>query len=334
MSESGIPAQTETLLHRTLRREGTPFGFFEFPIVIVRYKEGGVCSSLHPHKMTCEMLQGAGLVDDETCVVTVYDWYRRSCAEMFPPLDTLLLTPTAPPRESAARLDIFPRRGSYRVNGGAGNPKDGDRLNASSGGFHLGTVGDLANGVAESGASRIPMVSFQEATGRLEGVRHALRNLGRSIKVNANPRQDLSSFFVAHHYPFHEVKGGSLDEIAVLAGFMLSESHFNRLGVSFACLLDNAGREPETPSQDSQGGPRQPRTTALVLDITEPERRQKATVNCSLVESMQDISLALLDHEFEPSETICRGYSRPCLDRVSQHGPPFAAGAADSLSDT
>lgn len=318
LSESGIPAQTETLLRRTLRREGIPFGFFEFPIVIVRHKEGGVCSSLHPHKITCEMLHGARLLDGQACAATVYDWYRRACAEMFPPLDTLSASP---------QLDILPRRESDRISSDTGN-------HDSSGGIRLGTVGDLANGVAKSDTSSISMPPFEKATARLEDVCRALRNLGSSIKVNPNPRQDLNSFFVAHHYPFHEVNGGSLDEISVIAGFALSESLFNRLAVSFACLLDNAGRESDTPSWDRRGERPQQWTTTLVLDITEPERRQKATVNCSLVDSMQDISLVLLNHEFEPSETICRGHSRPCLNRVLQHDPDFAAGTTNSLSYT
>lgn len=82
-------------MHSAMRQAGIPFGFFEFPVAIVRYKEGGVCSTLHPQKLTCRLLGGAGLnFDGRACSAAMYRWYRNACAEMFPPLEMLPWTPT------------------------------------------------------------------------------------------------------------------------------------------------------------------------------------------------------------------------------------------------
>ena len=59
--ESEIPAQTETFLWMALRGDDgsaiVPFGYYEFPVVIVRSNEGGVCEVLHPFKFACEVLR-------------------------------------------------------------------------------------------------------------------------------------------------------------------------------------------------------------------------------------------------------------------------------------
>lgn len=339
--EAGVPAQTEKILRLALRQAGIPFGFFEFPIVIVRHKEGGVCSSLHPYKMTCQMLDGAGLIDGEACVRTVYAWFHRACAEMFPPLDTLQV-----PRITRTRT----------------------------------TTTTTTTPTTQLSTQAAALVTFEDATRKLEGVPGSLRDLSLSIKVAANPSRSVKPYFVAHHYPFNKVDDAdSHDEIAVMAGFVLSMEDFNRLALALACALDAAagGNGPESQGEtegftDSSGigaqasirredtplvsspppttinlsaSPTATTTTKLppttitvdaallVLRTTAPDDRLQAKVNCSLVDSLQGISLTLLDREFEPSETVCRGIVGPCLDRVSQDGPPARVAAGEVVRE-
>lgn len=433
-ADSAIPAQTENLFRLALRRASVPFGYYEFPVVIVRNNEGGVCGVLHPHKLTCQMLQSSGLIGPRgtaeseapaiRCYETVNFWHRQACLEMFPPLRYGDIS--SPPLHhgeepakggrgqgtgeegggrankgvigsviSSIHLDgdekeRYAWRGldgggnnaavlgatnlvaqtfdGSRTAGGVGDGSGGDGCGGSGGGggekkesrrCTAADNGDRDKAAFESSAN---VVSFQEATGRLEGMRRKLVELGEAVRIHVDPRQDPSTFFMAHHYPFHQVNGGPRDEIAIIEGFRLSQADFNRVAIAFACLLSVDGRdEAEEIIRAEAGGAaddlrdldrRSPRTTTghdigsaggsfeglvgtgeaksaprngtggkkstLVLDTTAAAGGDsaRALVNCSLVDPLHDVWMALLDKQFEPAEPICRGPSAPCLDRA------------------
>lgn len=375
--DSRIPAQTETFLRLAMRRAGVPFGYYEFPIVIVRNSEGGVCGVVHAHKLTCQLLLSTGLVDHETtaaaaaasggsvigCAEAVNAWHRGACLEMFPPLSQGSSGPkSSPPKETTNANDALDADTE-----GVQNREDG------------GSRG--IGGTAGSGNGAV-IVSFEEATGRLHGIRRILRELGEAIRIHPTPRRDPSSFFMAHHYPFHQSNGGPRDQIAVIAGFRLSEAVFNQFALSFACLLSEAGREerggteeeeegeeeeyddggtgraaagkidrdrrdsnhtdssstgisfddvvgagteaePTTPvhggasagSINSSTSTRGAAQALLLLKTTSERGDLRAEVNCSLVDSMHDLWMGLLEQELEPSEPICRGDAGQCLER-------------------
>lgn len=139
-AESGIPAQTESFLRLALLRAGVPFGYYEFPVVIVRGNEGGVCGVLHPHKLTCQLLQWAGLVDYQVptdgekaitapCTDAVNRWHRRACLEMFPPLYDKG-APSTSLQQGDIRLDtavagVISSRGGGGGSGGSDGGGDG-----------------------------------------------------------------------------------------------------------------------------------------------------------------------------------------------------------------
>ncbi|CAN0058472.1 unnamed protein product, partial [Discosporangium mesarthrocarpum] len=88
VAATGVSAQTEHLLWAALRRASAPYGYYEFPLAIVRYHEGGVCHPLHPYKLACPMLEMAGLLttgwDSTRCSELVTRWHRGACYDMFP----------------------------------------------------------------------------------------------------------------------------------------------------------------------------------------------------------------------------------------------------------
>lgn len=419
-TESGIPAQTESFLRLALLRAGVPFGYHEFPIVIVRSNEGGVCGVLHPHKLTCQMLQWAGLIEPQAptdgrqtsgtpCTDAVNRWHRRACLEMFPPSYDKGAPSTSPQQGSArfdtAVADVTSNRdggGGGGAGAGAGGGRrggksekdsggenglrgvdesdvgfDGGAASICEGGFAVGEFGDgrgqekhrgrTSGGssghgqVAPDGGTAV--VSFAEATDRLEGVRRSLRELRGAIRTYAAPSEPRLPYFLAHHYPFHQTDGGPHDQIAIIEGFRMSETDFNRIARGFACHLYDAEREESEPEEeeeeeacageglgDRDGSPS--RTTGrhgkndenLLEDVfLTGEERPASTrgggggarnmlrirtvgtgdggiyaVNCSRVDSLQDIWVALLDQKFDPPESICRGPTEPCLDKAMQ----------------
>lgn len=418
--KSGIPAQTESFLRLALQRAGVPFGYFEFPVVIVRSNEGGVCGVLHPHKLTCQMLQWAGLIglqapaDDGhgqvttvPCTDTVNRWHRRACLEMFPPTYDKYALYTSLPQggvgfdtsvgyDNPARSDItvgsdtHVAGGSSNRDDGGGSGRDGqkdnggendlqgvgrgdsgfssadavDEGNVVDGQFGDGRGQDKHNGRTSGGSSghvatppagAIAMVSFQEATGRLQDIRRSLRELRGAIKTYATPRKPRFTHFFAHHYPFHQTGGGPHDEIAIIEGFRISESDFNRIARGLACLLSDIEREELDPektycagdrlgdcdedpsratidrrtfdrgsskddSPDGEGGAApihgDGARNMLTLRTIGAEGGGLDVVNCSAVDSLRDVWISLLDHDFDPPESICRGSITPCLDRA------------------
>ena len=331
-SELGVPAQTESLLRMVLRGEDgsddiVPFGYYEFPVVIVRSNEGGVCEVLHPHKISCEMLRAAGYMADPTastevgddqlggfrCPAVMQRWYRQACVEMFPPLD--LGTGYGDGAGESGRSFI-----------------DGERTDAE---LQRMAIADRLRSEPSSEPSRDEVVTFEEATGRVEGIHQGLHDLLATMRVDVAPTHKPSSYFLAHHYPFHRVdplrraERGLLDEIAVIEGVRISKADINRLVLAFSCFLAGAttverghevgGRAPEPPGQ---GGAQQvddgdKDDIILVLKTTAAEEEGLiASVNCSLVESLHDVWGVLLENKFEPSETICRGPIGPCLERA------------------
>lgn len=365
-AESGIPAQTENFLRLVLRRDGVPFGFFEFPVVIVRNHEGGVCGVLHPYKLTCQMLHAGGLIDSATrCADVVNRWHRGACLEMFPPLPL--------GGDTSAQENVGAARGSSHgvpgpATGGHGNDgerNDVERLDESEAFVSNMVVSDAHDEGKDSReenfgrradeisairrkhgddrgvklASGNSVVSFDEATDRLDGMRRDLREMGEAIRVHVSPRENSFDFFGAHHYPFQKVDGGPLDFIATIAGFRLSEADFNAIALAFACLLSDAGLGDGT-AEEAEGGAKDPIRRAgektpgeeaapggsrsggtkpsgrLVLKTTAEAGDVHAIVNCTLVNPLHVVSIALLDKEFEPSEVVCRGRVEPCLSRA------------------
>lgn len=145
-TESGIPAQTESFLRLALLRAGVPFGYYEFPIVIVRSNEGGVCGVLHPHKLTCQMLQWAGLIEPQAptdgsrqtsstpCTDAVNRWHRRACLVMFPPFYDKV-APSTSLQQGSARFDTAVAGvTSSRGGGGDSGAGAGAGASASAGG--------------------------------------------------------------------------------------------------------------------------------------------------------------------------------------------------------
>ncbi|CAM9160100.1 unnamed protein product, partial [Scytosiphon promiscuus] len=349
--ESKIQAQTETLLHMALRQEGVPFGYYEFPTVIVRSNEGGVCGVLHPHKVECEMLRVAGLIGPSatsdskegalstaiSCTDIMNRWYRQACVEMFPPRESSSSETARPAAigvggdENGADLirgDIGVRRGRNAVADiDDGIERGGDDTTRSRGG--LGPAATFA-GVADG----VSTLSFDEATRRVDGIQDDLRDLLGGIKVHADPNESYLNYFVAHHYPFHLPNDGPLDEVNIIEGYRVSEVDFNRLALSFSCLLsdvtsklreaETAGGLPTSATHDhvqggigdgDESGADDADTNLLVLKTTAPAEEEglEAFVNCSLAEPLPDVRISLLDNTFEPLETICRGFAQPCL---------------------
>lgn len=323
-SESGVPAQTESLLRKVLLGEDgsdveVPFGYYEFPVVIVRNKEGGVCEVLHQHKLACEMLRGSGLaahpivaltedVDGKLasfgCMALMRRWHKQACVEMFPPFD--LGTGSNP---------VAVGRGGDGTGVNSRNSDDGRRVD--------GEQRELSRGAA---------MTFEEATGRVEGIHGDLRELLGMMRVDVAPAQGRWSYFLAHHYPFHRAnplhpaERGPLDEVAVIEGYRLSRADFNKLALAFSCFLfdtiaalaerDHRGRgtsEPPRPGGAAVGG----QEDVLVLRTTAAaEEGLQALVNCSLVESLHDVWALLLENKFEPPETVCHGPVGPCVERA------------------
>lgn len=366
-SRSGVPAQAEHLLHFALRQAGIPLGYYEFPIVIVRHNEGGVCNVLHPHKISCELLQSSGLIgtmqdrDRERqlhCATIMYDWHRRVCREMFPPRRdgvVSLLNKSSAGISNAwggATPVVSGSKSSGMVGGGkGGGSEEGSVIKEAE--AKVSTLGEAMQHNTDPQAGDSSRISsgetFQQVTGRLSGLQNSLRQLSRGIRVHARPRQDHGEYFVAHHYPFHQANGGPRDEIAIIGGFRLSEADFNRVATATACLLDRAGWRGEasrttvddkfisTESTDMIGAKNElsglvagsspfaddelQATKVLTLGTTLAGRASIATVDCSMVESIHDVWMSLLDKEFEPTETTCRGYVGPCLERVAGLSP-------------
>lgn len=400
-AESGIPAQTESFLRLALLRAGVPFGYYEFPIVIVRSNEGGVCGVLHPHKLTCQMLQWAGLIDPQAptdgrqtpiapCTYAVTRWHRRACLKMFPPFydkdSTSASLQQGGVRSDTAVAGVTRSRGD---SGDGGGRDDGEKdssgenelqgVGESDAGFdggtdsidegrfrdrrgqeeHRGCTSDGSSGHGEAAsAGGTSMMSFEEATGRLEGIRRSLGELRRAMRTYAAPSEPRFTHFLAHHYPFHQTGGGPHDEIAIIEGFRISEADFNRIARGFACLLSDAEREePETTEEeactgeglgDCAGSPskitgqrckngedsleddslaweEEPASTSgggggarsvLTLKTVGAGDGGMDAVNCSRVDSLHDVWMALLDQVFDPPESICRGPVAPCLDRA------------------
>lgn len=469
-TDSSIPAQTETLLRLALHRAGIPLGYFEFPVVIVRGREGGVCGVLHPHKLTCRMLGTSGLLKMETetrreqigkgqkvegeegegreggqarsgfsCMEAMNHWHRRACQEMFPPLSDhrsgrFRLHPASDDWERVRQGetdDFSETEGHTRCTECSPDGPDGDcgflvgdecvsSLSKNSGisdqtervrecredsdnemevtgsGDHR--AHDVADGSSgsghedamtgrssNSGMTDAGAMSFADASRRITGLHHELRDLLRAIRIHAMPEEISRSYLLAHHYPFHQVDGGRLDEIAILEGFHVSEATFNRMALAFACLLldttqdgggtmdegDKAefkeGEEEAAPSplphhrpgryhhdplvseaiaggaggstrrrgggsigfspvegaRGEDGGERAPplqhrEREALTLKVIGSgyDGDLQASVNCSLVHPLHDVWMTLLDQGFQPSETICRGPTGPCLSRA------------------
>ncbi|CAM9828508.1 unnamed protein product [Ectocarpus sp. 6 AP-2014] len=378
--ESKVPAQVEGLLRVALRRghgHGTvPFGYYEFPVAIVRSNEGGVCEVLHPHKLACEMLRASGLMDPLTaaigggqpssCLDMMNRWHRHACVEMFPPHDyrteggSEATADDSGEGKNARLVGGEPGGGMEFRDGGRGGREDEQRqpaptVHRSRGG------GEAAWAGAAGGTAAAKTLSFEEATRRVEGVNGNLSDLLGAMRIHVSPTQERLEYYVAHHYPFHQVNPlrrpdrGPLDQIAVIEGYRLSQADFNRLAVSFSCFLSDAaatadGKEGGSPrgpderrghtfdrfadeegqreaaSSSSQGYDDSEGTggrggdvedieeNVLVLKTTaDEEEGLQAAVNCSLIESLHDVWVSLLDNKFEPSEEICRGPAGPCL---------------------
>lgn len=349
--EAGVPAQTESFLRLAMRQAGVPFGFYEFPIVIVRNNEGGVCSVLHAHNVVCQLLVSGLLIDPAAvkCSTVMNRWHRNACREMFPPLfgndADIQITPETPKAArdglnapGAANLSHVEddrthhaRQGNHSTVVVVGVPatrSPGESISETSPAATDTAIGDSGN------QTLTPLVvSFEEATRRQEGILEDIRRLREAIKVRAMPIQDPSNFFIAHHYPFHQTNGGPLDAISTIACFRLSQEDLNRIAVAFACSLSDVETgdvfkgesemieelEPMSAKDafdsDYRNPERDPLPLVLGKDDTEDGLRAKA--NCKLVEPLHDIWMKiLLRNEFEPSEPVCRGPVMPCFQKA------------------
>lgn len=370
--ETGVPAQTESLLRLAMRQGGVPFGFYEFPIVIVRNNEGGVCSVLHPLNLVCQLLVSGLLIDPAMvkCSDVMNRWHRNACREMFPPLV-----------ENDADIQITPEtskaaRNGFNVPGDANLThveddrthhawQDNHNTEATMGVLATRSPGesmseiapaatDTAIGENENQTLTPLVVSFEEATRRDEGILEDIRRLREAIRVRALPIKDPSNFFIAHHYPLHQTNGGPLDAISTIACFRLSQEDLNRIAVAFACSLSDVETgnifkgeseiieelEPMSTKNafdsDYRNPERDPLPLVLGKDDTEDGLRAKA--NCMLVESLHDIWMkVLLRNEFEPSEPVCRGPVMPCFQKAvleSYSIPPHSQRTGYNLGST
>lgn len=340
-----------------------PFGYYEFPVVIVRNNEGGVCEVLHPHKFACEMLRASGLMGPLTttgdgggkppdvlaCMDMMNRWYRQACAEMFPPLEhnNTRTGSDAVTGDEERSGSVGGNKEGYVIGGvdAGGRSKEKQRQrDTTSGGRGKTTIRESATTpLATAAATEAHIVSFQEATGLVKGIRRDLSDLLGTMTVHVTPKQDRREYFLAHHYPFHHAQTnplnrerGLLDQIAIIEGYSLSEADFNRLALAFSCFLSDtssagAGREAEegwgqqggTLSSEEhevrkarKDGGSGERDTLVLKTTAAEEGGLQAVVDCSLVESVHDVWISLLDNKFEPSQTVCRGPVEPCLERA------------------
>ncbi|CAM9756814.1 unnamed protein product [Hapterophycus canaliculatus] len=348
--EPRIRAQTESLLYLALRQDYIPFGYYEFPVVIVRSNEGGVCEVLHPHKIECEMLRVSGLMGPSatsdggggaaseviSCTDVMNRWHRQACVKMFPPIQDF----SAEGGRSEAAEVGGDEKGADLIHGEPANLAEkesnvvGYVMDDSARGGHETRSERAPGAAAPATAFGARDVSFEEATRRVDGVQSNLRDLLEAMKIHTNPEQTYLNYFVAHHYPFYQPNGGPLDEVSIIEGYRLSEVDFNRLALSFSCLLSDVTHElrqietagPTSPISDrvhggvgdgDRPGADDAAEDMLILKTTaRQEGGLEALVNCSLVPPLHEVRVSLLDHTFEPSETICRGSARPCLDRA------------------
>ncbi|CAM9776594.1 unnamed protein product [Ectocarpus sp. 12 AP-2014] len=375
--ESKVPAQVEGLLRVALRRGhghgAVPFGYYEFPVAIVRSNEGGVCEVLHPHKLACEMLRASGLMGPLTaatgggqpssCLDMMNRWHRQACVEMFPPHGYRTkggpeATADGGEGKEARLVGGEPGGGRELRDGGRGGGEDEQRQPVAT--VHRSKDGGEAPWAgAAGGTAAAKTLSFEEATRRVEGVNGNLSDLLGAMRIHVSPTQERLEYYVAHHYPFHQVNPlrrpdrGPLDQIAVIEGYRLSQADFNRLALSFSCFLSDAAATADGKENASPRGPALDRFTdeegkreaaspssqpyddgegtggrggdvedieehVLVLNTTADEKEGlQAAVNCSLIESLHDVWVSLLDNKFEPSEEICRGPAGPCLHTAS-----------------
>lgn len=377
--ESKVPAQVEGLLRVALRRGhghgAVPFGYYEFPVAIVRSNEGGVCEVLHPHKLACEMLRASGLMGPLTaatgggqpssCLDMMNRWHRQACVEMFPPHDYRTegeseATADGGEGKNARLVGGEPGGGRELRDGGRGGGEDEQRQPVPT--VHRSKDGgEAAWAGAAGGTAAAKPLSFEEATRRVDGVNGNLSDLLEAMRIHVSPTQERLEYYVAHHYPFHQVNPlrrpdrGSLDQIAVIEGYRLSQADFNRLALSFSCFLLDAAATADGKEDGSPRGPGERRDPAFDRFTDEEEKREaaslssqvyddgegtggrggdvedieehvlvlkttadeeeglQAAVNCSLIESLHDVWVSLLDNKFEPSEEICRGPAGPCL---------------------
>lgn len=318
--ESGVPAQTEGFLRMVLRGEdgsndNIPFGYYEFPVVIVRSNEGGVCEVLHPLKIACELLRASGYMVDPLastedgdgqlgsfrCMALMGRWYRQACVEMFPPL--IFGTGSDPIAAGRDGEDAAGMAGK-KIDDGGGDDEE-----------HLQRMA-ITDHRSEP-PSRGEAMTFEEATRRVEGIHRDLSDLLGMMRVDVAPRQERWTYYLAHHYPFHQVnplnraERGPLDEVAIIEGYRLSEADFNRLVPALSCFLS------DTAAAVAERGREGKEENIVVLKTTAAEEeRLQALVNCSTAESLHDVWMALLKDKFEPSETVCRGPIGPCLERL------------------
>ena len=266
------------------------------------------------------------------CMNVVSRWHRQACGEMFPPLDAGGL-------ESDASVISTDSGGGFREGAVAG-AVSGDEKGGAEQRQRLATTGHRgeSNGgeaaaVGPAAISRL-VVSFEEATERVQDLRRDVSDLLGMMRVNAAPNQTKFHYFMAHHYPFHRVKishqaeRGLLDYMAIIEGYSLSEADFNLLVSSFSCFLSDFATSASAAGLGNVGvdiatGP--PRQDGiLVLETTgaaaaaaaQEEELLKAFVNCSSVDPLHDVWLTMLENKFEPSETVCRGAIEPCLNKA------------------
>lgn len=396
--ESKVPAQTEGLLRVALRRGhghgAIPFGYYEFPVAIVRSNEGGVCEVLHPHKVACEMLRSSGLMGPLTaaagggqpssCLDMMNRWHRQACVEMFPPHDYRTdggseATADGRDGENDKLVGGQPAGGRELRDDGKGG-REGEQRQPVPTAHRSKAGGEAApRAGAARGTAAKKTLSFEEATRRVEGVNGNLSDLLGAMRIHVSPTQERLEYYVAHHYPFHQVNPlrrpdrGPLDQIAVIEGYRLSQADFNRLALSFSCLLSDAAATAADGKQDGwSGGPGERRGPfdrfieegkreaaslssqvyddegmggsggggggdgggnaedieehVLVLETTaDEEEGLQAAVNCSLIESLHDVWVSLLDNKFEPSEEICRGPAGPCLHTATPKEKPASS---------
>lgn len=324
-SELGVTAQPESLLRMILRGEDgsddiVPFGYYEFPVVIVRNNEGGVCEVLHPHKLACEILSVSSHHELERfrCSTVMKRWYGQACVQMFPPLD--LGTGYSP---------VAVERGGDGAGVAGRTFKDDGKTDVQRQSM---AIADHRSEASEASRGETTAVTFEEATGRVEGIHRDLSDLLATMRVYVAPTHKRVPYFIAQTYPFHRAdplrpaEPGVLDEISIIEGYRLSEADLNRLLLAFSCFLsgtaeqghDGRGRAPKPPGQQggiqaAEGG----EEDTLVLKTTAPEEEGLiALVNCSLVEPLHDVWGALLENNFEPSEPVCHGPIGPCFERA------------------